>query len=135
MFGNPNSCWSQLPWERILRDNPKTSPLIQWPAFRQMLARQLDCKEIYAAIKWQEPNTLQYTLTNSATSWLSFKPSDSNSLTNGATAELRRCDWIALSLPGETNWPPFNPFLPAPQRDERVKMLKDWLLTPPVKNR
>jgi hypothetical protein len=56
-------------------------------------------------------------------------PVDSQ-ITNGTSAELRWCDWIALSLANGKHIPAFNPFAPVAERDEVIEKAKMLLEQP-----
>lgn len=47
--------------------------------------------------------------------------------TNSTSAELRWCDWIALSLANGKHIPPFNPFAPVEKRNDAIEAAKKIL--------
>jgi hypothetical protein len=129
LFGDTNSAWNKLPWTRIGFDDPVASDLANVPAFRLLLARELDRKEVCGSISFVNPNTIRFVITNSMNMSGSrgiALPADSQP-TNGTSVELRRCDWIALSLASGNHIPIFNPFAPVEERDETIAKAKALL--------
>lgn len=63
MFGTTNSRWGQLPWGNTGSYDPVGSELVQVPAFRRLLQRELDKKTPCGTVEWRQ-GTASYQLTN-----------------------------------------------------------------------
>jgi hypothetical protein len=153
MFADTNSAWSRLPWNRMQLDNPVQSDLIQLPAFRGLLVREMGRTNICGLLTWHGPNMVEFQITNYPgyigpsesnqtvrTEWRSahFGFADSLDLrgsrtmvfpenkqpSDGTTAQLRWCDWIAISLSNGKAIPFFNPFAPIEERHEAIEKAK-----------
>jgi hypothetical protein len=122
MFDDTNSAWSRFPWPQNGFENPVSSDLVNVPAFRRLLVRELDRKEVCGSVSWQSSGSINCTL-NDLHENVGFIYSfpESNQITNGTSAEFRWCDWIALSLASGKHIPPFNPFMPVEKRDNAIK--------------
>jgi hypothetical protein len=148
MFDDTNSAWGRLPWSQNGFNNPASSALVNVTAFRNLLARELDRKDICGSVSWQTNGMVNYSISNrmdstsndmSRDSRYFPKPSqnisggfsytfpESSQTTNGTSAELRWCDWIALSLANGKYIPPFNPFAPAEKRNATIETAKQSL--------
>ena len=123
-----NSAWSRLPWQKTGSDNPASSGLVKVPAFRALLVRELDRKEVCGSVSWQSSGMINYSLSDLHTSG-SFRYSfpESNQATNDTRAELCWCDWIALSLSTGKHNPAYNPFVPVDQRDQMLDKAKELM--------
>ncbi len=131
MFADTNSPWSRLPWKASRGDNPVQSDLVKVPAFRLLLVRELEQTNVCGSFTWREPGQISYEITNyqrGSYGAIAF-PSGSQP-TNGATNELRWCDWIAFSLSNGKSIPFFNPFAPIEKRDEAIEKAKARLEQP-----
>jgi hypothetical protein len=112
--------------------NPVESDLVRVPAFRRLLARELENKTTCGHIEWRAPNYASLTLTNPA------NPATGRTLdlpegerpAAGANSELRWCDWIAFSLATLNQMPSFNPFAPVGARDAAIADTKTALARP-----
>lgn len=126
MFGDTNSAWSRLPWPQNGSDNALSSDLVKVPAFRRLIIRELDRKEICGSVSWQlSPGVVNYSVTDlhmGGSFMYSFPKS--NETTNGTSADLRWCDWTALSLANGKRIPPYNPFAPVEKRDKELESIK-----------
>jgi hypothetical protein len=129
LFGDTNSTWGRLPWTRAGLFNPVESDLVRVPAFRRLLKRELDRKEVCGHVEWRAPNYVSFTLTNQArmNSGRSVVFPENEQPTDDATAELRWCDWITTSLSNGKQVPFFNPFAPIESRDQAIENAKDIL--------
>lgn len=158
MFVDTNSAWGRLPWlpwPQTGSDNPASSALVNVPAFRRLLVRELDRKEVCGSVSWQASGMINYSISNHMDStsndmsrdsrYLSYdshyfpKPiqnisggfmysfPESDQTTNGTSAELRWCDWIALSLATGKHISSFNPFAPVEKRDKAIEAVKKSL--------
>ncbi|MGD1086365.1 MAG: hypothetical protein ABSA47_16635 [Verrucomicrobiota bacterium] len=122
LFGDTNSPWTRLPWKGPFSDNfPVESDLAHVPAFRVLLAREMEKTNVCGSITWHSSGMFEYhdTIMNENVSRrdLSFEggpPAD------GTTSELRWCDWVALHLSLAKQIPLFNPFAPLEKRDEAI---------------
>ncbi|MCL4788070.1 MAG: hypothetical protein KJ070_14960 [Verrucomicrobia bacterium] len=122
LFSNTNSTWGRLPWTRSGQFNPVESELIRVPAFRRLLARELENETICGVVEWRSPNWVSFTLTNQVSQNLgrTLALPDNEQPVAGGKAELRWCDWIAVSLAQAKQIPPFNPFAPVEARDAAI---------------
>jgi hypothetical protein len=127
MFLKTNSAWSRLPWQRSGSDNPASSGLVNVPAFRHLLVRELNRKEVCGSVSWQASGMINYSMSNYMAGSFGYTFPEAARTTNGTTAELRWCDWIALSVPKGKLIAPYNPFAPVEKRDEALENLKSWL--------
>jgi hypothetical protein len=129
LFNNPNSPWSKLPWKQTGGFNPVESDLVKIPAFRRMLSRELENKEIMGSMQWRAPNWVNYEIPNYGgggrrATW----PEPVKPPVDGSKIEIRWCDWIAWSLSNSKQIPFFNPFAPIEMRDEAIKRAEAELL-------
>jgi len=127
IFADPNSAWSRLPWQKSGSANPAASGLFHVPAFRELLVRELDRKQVCGSVSWQPPSTVRYSMSNNWSGSLSYAFPEAAPPTNGSSAELRWCDWIALSLATGKHIAPYNPFAPLDQRDVVLEKTKSSL--------
>lgn len=130
LFAPTNAVWGKLPWKGIYGSNPASSDLVQIPAFRALLARELTNETVCGYVLWTAPNRVECQLTNglnmSTGSVAAFPTGEQPS--NGAKAELRWCDWIAWSLSTSKRVPFFNPLAPPQTRDEAIQKDRELLL-------
>jgi hypothetical protein len=132
LFGNTNSTWGRLPWTRSGQFYPVESDLIRVPAFRRLLARELENRAICGVVEWRSPSWVSFTLTNQVSQNLgrTLALPDNEQPVAGGKAELRWCDWIAVSLAHAKQIPPFNPFAPVEERDAAIVEAKRALTQP-----
>lgn len=132
LFGNTNSPWGRLPWTRSGQFNPVESDLIRVPAFRRLLARELENSAICGVVEWRSPSWVSFTLANQVSQNLgrTLALPDNEQPVGGGKAELRWCDWIAVSLAHTKQIPPFNPFAPVEARDAAIAEAKRALAQP-----
>ena len=132
LFANTNSPWAQLPWTRSGFFNPVESKLVDLPGFRSLIVRELQNTQIVGSIEWQPPQTLRFQITNRFNMGGSRQSSlsEANHPSDQVKAELRWCDWIALSLSEQKRIPPFNPFAPIDQRDLALAKARTKLTSP-----
>jgi hypothetical protein len=97
------------------------------PAFRAMLARELEKTNDFGTISWSGNNYLNYQYTNSSGGF-SFAFPDNRSPTNGTSASIRWCDWIAVLLVKEKQITFYNPFASVTERDEKLSDARTLLL-------
>ena len=128
LFNNPTSAWSQLPWKQAGFFNPVESGLIKVPAFRKLLARELDKKDVIGSMEYFRPNDVSYNLKDFGGGSRGYKWPDAEQPAIGTKAEIRQCDWIAWSLSNSKQIPFFNPFALVEKRDEAIKDAKEELL-------
>ena len=128
MFADTNSVWSRLPWPQS-GDNPVSSGLFKVPAFRVLLGRELERKEVCGSISWSSAGMVNDAITNSYNCGGSFSYTfpEAAQTTNGTSATLRWCDFIALSLANGKHIAPYNPFAPLARRDEVLEKTKALL--------
>jgi hypothetical protein len=128
MFGDTNSEWSRLPWKQMSGENPIGSELVNLPAFRRLLIRELEKTNLCGSFTWRAPRGIAYSITNyqmGSYGAVSF-PSGAEP-TNGAVGELRWCDWVAFSLSQAKRLTFFNPFAPVAERDAIIENDKERL--------
>lgn len=128
LFNDPTSPWSKLPWKRVSFHNPVESDLIQIPAFRKLLLRELDKTDVIGSMEYFRPNTISYDLNDfgRGSRGLSWPEAEQPAL--GTKVDIRQCDWIAFSLSNAKRIPFFNPFALIEKRDEAIKSAKAELL-------
>ena len=129
LFNNTNSPWSKLPWQRSTFHDPLDSDLVKLPAFRKLLARELENQSVVGSMQWRNGNgeNIIYNLTNRSGGY-QFAWPDAETPDDGTKVEVRRCDWVAWSLSKSNQIPFFNPFAPAEKRDEAIKNAEAELL-------
>lgn len=132
LFGNTNSPWSHLPWSRSGFFNPMESELVHVPAFRRLLARELENQTVCGYGEWRAPNYASLTLTNhgqqSMTRRLDLPAPEQPAA--GAKLPLRWCDWIAFILADKKEIARFNPFAALETRDAVIGLAKKELAPP-----
>jgi hypothetical protein len=118
-----------LPWQRSTFEDPLDSDLVKLPAFRQMLAGEMEDKSPFGSMRWQNGigMNINYNVTNSSGGY-HFDWPNSESPTNGAKVDIRYCDWIAWKLSKSKQISFFNPFSPIEKRDEAIKNAEAELL-------
>jgi hypothetical protein len=129
MFNDTNSAWSKLPWPQNGFVYSMSSGLVNVPAYRWLIVRELDRKEVCASITLQSSDMVNYMMRDLriSGSFIYSFPESAN-ITNGASADLRWCDWAAISLAIGKYIPPFNPFAPVEKRDLELEKAKALLL-------
>jgi hypothetical protein len=127
LFNNTNSPWYVLPWKGPGFQNPVESGLVNVPAFRRLLARELEKQTACGSIEWRAPNTISYQLTNHMSGSRGANFPEESRPANGTKADLRWCDWIAWLLSNSKQVPFFNPFAPVEKRDEEIMGIKALL--------
>ena len=129
MFDDTNSAWSKLPWPQTGSDNSVSSALVNVPAFRRLIVRELDQKEVCGSVSWQSsPGMVNYSVNDlHMNGSFMYSCPESNQTTNGTSAELRWCDWTALSLANGKYIPPFNPFASVEKRNDALENIKTLL--------
>jgi hypothetical protein len=127
IFNNTNSAWYVLPWKAPGFQNPVESGLVNVPAFRRLLARELEKRTVCGSVEWRAPNTISYQLTNYMSGSRGADFPEESRPAAGTKAELRWCDWIAWLLSNSKQGPFFNPFVPVEARDERIQSVKKTL--------
>jgi hypothetical protein len=129
LFNKPASPWSEMPWKQTAGYNPVESGLVKVPAFRRLLARELDNQEAVGSMQWRASNWVSYEIRNyggggRGVAW----PEGVERPADGAKVDIRQCDWIAWSLSNSKQISFFNPFAPVETRDEAIKNAKADLL-------
>ena len=123
MFGNTNSSWGRVPWKQNGFHDPAEFGLVQVPAFRRLLMRELDLKTPCGTVEWRQ-GTAAYQMTNHWGGSQGLALPESERPTAGTKVELRWCDWTAWSLANAKQIPLFNPFAPVEKRDEAIEQAK-----------
>jgi len=127
LFNDPASAWSKLPWKRSAFHNPLDSDLVKLPAFRELLLRELDKKDIVGSMEYFRPDTVSYSLKDFGGGTRGFQWPDAEKPAIGTEVEVRQCDWIAWSLSNSKQIPFFNPFAPVEKRDDAIQNAKTEL--------
>jgi hypothetical protein len=129
LFNDPASPWSKLPWQRTHFHDPLDSDLVKLPAFRRLLARELDNQTKVGSMQWSSGSggNISFNLTTS-TGGFQFTWPETESPADGTKVEVRRCDWVAWSLSKSKQISFFNPFAAIEKRDEAIKNAKAVLL-------
>ncbi len=124
-----NQVWGRLPW-KTGSYRPEESKLVELPAFRRFLSRELDRKEACGVIEWRGANNASFQITNylSGSRGLALREADQPS--SGTKTELRWCDWIAWSLFNSRQIAYFNPFAPIEEREKAIQDAKAMLERP-----
>jgi len=131
IFAQTNSVWSRLPWKDNRGGGAVDSDLVAVSAYRVLLGRELEKTNYCGNISWAgNHNYLNYNLTNFQSGGFQFEIPKELQPTNGAVAEIRWCDWIAMSLSNGKYIPLFNPFAPVEKRDEAMAKAKEMLKQP-----
>jgi len=130
MFSNTNSAWSQWPWKLSGFYNPLDSGLVRVPAFRLLLARELDRREPYGTVQWHAPNSVSIQTTNGSYRRRALDIPETDRPVDGERVAIRRCDWLALSLGDAKQIPAFNPFAAEATRDQAIAAAKAALTKP-----
>jgi hypothetical protein len=132
LFSATNSAWGKLPWQGASAFNPAESGLVKLPAFRKLLARELEVTHVCGSVEWRGPGMLSYQLTNSVTTsgsrGLALPEAEQPAV--GTKMALRWCDWIALSLAQAKQIPLFNPFAPLEKREDLTEHARVLLQNP-----
>ena len=129
LFNNTNSPWAKLPWQRSTFHDPIDSDLVKLPAFRKLLAREMENQVVVGSMQWQSGIgiNIRYNLPQSSGGY-HFDWPDEESPTNGTKVGIRRCDWIAWKLAKSKQIPFFNPFETIEKRDEAIKNAETELI-------
>jgi hypothetical protein len=122
LFNDPASPWSKLPWKRSHFHDPLESGLVSLPAFRRLVARELENQTVVGSMEWHAgPGiNIRYRL-SASTGGYHFAWPETDSPGDGAKVEVRRCDWVAWVLSKSKQIPFYNPFAPLTQRDEALR--------------
>jgi hypothetical protein len=123
LFADPNSPWSHLPWECAWADNIPEYGLMEVPAFRKMLARELESTKDYGTFSWRDSDGLRYENTNSAGGF-GLITLEGGPPPDGTTVKARWCDWIEVELSRTGSSPCFNPFSAVQKRDQAIQKTK-----------
>lgn len=130
LFNNPASPWNKLPWKRVSFHNPIESELIKVTAFRRLLVRELEKRDVAGSMEYFRANTVSYNLKEFGGGTRGFPWPESEPPTIGTKVEVRQCDWIAWSLSNAKRIPFFNPFAPVEKRDQAIAnaqaVLEKW---------
>ena len=122
LFSQTNSAWGRLPWKNNYGRGTIESALVAVPAYRMLLCRELERTNACGTITLERPGYVRYTIAdlNQSGSFGITLPADS-AATNGATADIRWCDWIAIALANSKSILPFDPFAAETNRDSAIR--------------
>lgn len=122
LFNDANSPWSRLPWQRCTFHDPLDSELVKLPAFRKLLARELENQTVVGSMQWHNGvgQNIIYNLSDRNGGY-QFSWPDAESPADGTKVEVRRCDWVAWSLSKSKQITFFNPFANIEHRDILIK--------------
>jgi hypothetical protein len=122
LFGRTNSAWGSLPWKNNFGRPVVDSDLVALPAYRTLLRRELEKTKACGTITLERPGYLGYNLADLRQSGsFGITLPDHSSVTNGSTASVRWCDWIALALANGKQIPLFDPFTTIQERDAAIE--------------
>ncbi len=128
VFDDTNSDWSRLPWKEMHGENPIGSDLVNLPAFRRLLVRELGKTNVCGSFTLYAPGQIGYEITNYQSGGYGAVAFPSGSQpTNGTISQLRWCDWIALSLSQAKCIPFFDPFAAVVERDAAIENARKLL--------
>jgi hypothetical protein len=131
LFGQTNSAWGRLPWKNNFGWATVDSELVAISAYRTLLYRELGKTDTCGTVTLERPGYVRYTLVEPRQSGsFGIIMPDSSPATNGATATIRWCDWIALALGNSKHIVPFEPFAPTVQRDISISKAISGLQRP-----
>lgn len=128
MFDDTNSSWSRLPWKDSHGGEMLDSGMFVLPAFRAMLARELEKTNDFGTVSWNGNNFLNYQNTNSSGGF-GYSFPENQSPTNNVSTNIRWCDWVAILLAKDRHVPFFNPFTTIEKRDAEIEADKLRLKT------
>jgi hypothetical protein len=126
LFAATNAAWSTLSGLRNSAVQFAASGLFHQPAFRQLLGRELDQKQVCGSVSWQS-GRVAYEMNDNWRGSFAYSFPEAAHTPNDSSAELRWCDWIALGLSNGKHIEPYNPFAPVAQRNERLEKIKSVL--------
>lgn len=126
LFSHTNSAWGALPWKSDFGRDTVESDLVAVPAYRALLGRELEKTNACGTITLECPGYVRYKVAdlNQSGSFVIALP-ESSSATNGETASIRWCDWIAVALANGRCIAPFDPFAPAANRDLAIQAARN----------
>jgi len=122
LFSQTNSAWGRLPWKNNFGRGTIESELAAVPAYRVLLCRELERTNACGTITLERPGYVRYNIAdlNQSGSFGITLPEDSTA-TNGATADIRWCDWIGIALANSKSVLPFDPFAAETNRDSAIR--------------
>jgi hypothetical protein len=122
LFAQTNSPWGRLQWKNNFGRGTIESDLVGVPAYRLLLCRELEKTNACGTITLERPGYVRYNIAdlNQSGSFDITLPEDSTA-TNGATADIRWCDWIAIALAKSKSILPFDPFAAVTNRDSAIR--------------
>ncbi len=124
LFGPANAAWGSLPWKSEFVRGTVEPALVEMPAYRSLLCRGLEKTNAFGTVSLERSGYLQYKFADLRRSGGFGVTLPKTSLaTNGSTADIRWCDWIALDLATQGQVEPFDPFAPQEQRDKAIQKL------------
>jgi len=127
LFNDTNSVWSRLPWKGAGFHKPVETELVNVPAFRRLVSRELDKREVCGTIEWLGPGTAGFQITNYLSGSRGLALPEGERPATRTETDLRWCDWIAWSLFNAKQIPFFNPFAPVEKRDDIIRDAKALL--------
>ena len=122
LFSQTNSAWAHLPWKNNFGRGTIESELVAVPAYRVLLCRELERTNACGTITLERPGYVRYNiadLNQSGSFGITLR--EDSTATNGATARIRWCDWIAIALANSKSILPFDPFAAETSRDSAIK--------------
>ena len=122
LFSQTNSAWAHLPWKNNFGRGTIESELVAVPAYQVLLCRELERTNACGTITLERPGYVRYNiadLNQSGSFGITLR--EDSTATNGATARIRWCDWIAIALANSKSILPFDPFAAETSRDSAIK--------------
>jgi hypothetical protein len=128
LFSQTNSPWGHLPWKNNFGRGTIESELVTVPAYRVLLCRELEKTNACGIITLERPGYIRYNIADlNQSGSFGFTPPEDSTATNGATTQIRWCDWIAIALANSKSIAPIDPFAPVDMRDEALVKAKGRL--------
>lgn len=125
LFSPDNPGWGSLPWKSNFGRGTIETDLVAMPAYRGLLCRELEKTNVCGTMTLERPGYVNYTVTNlNQSGGFSLTLPPDSAATNGVTAQIRWCDWIAVALANGKCVAPFDPFALAADRDLAIQRAK-----------
>jgi hypothetical protein len=100
---------------------------VEVPAFRKLLARELEKTNAYGSFTWRAPDAIEFKNAGNYARY-SVSAMEGGPPGDGTTVEIRWCDWIELTLSLKQQPPFFNPFTSVESRNQQIQSARILLL-------
>ena len=122
LFSHTNSAWGRLPWKNNFGRGTIESELVAMPAYRVLLCRELERTNACGTITLERPGYVRYNIADLDQSGsFGITLPENSTATNGAKADIRWNDWIAIALANSKSITPFDPFATETNRDLAIR--------------